>query len=238
MIRIQLVRTIAFSIAVTLPQIAVTDMSVQESTNTVEPHTDRFLWLESIDSEESREWVREQNERTQSRLTSGPEFEELYIRNLEILNSKEKIPMPILCGDNVYNFWTDANNERGVLRRQPIASYLDNAEDWEIVLSIDELAARERTNWVYHDTTWLKPDCERCIIALSPGGSVARVQREFDLVELQFVEDGFNLPLANSKVDWIDQDSIYVGTDFGKNSLTRSGYQYPWRHQGPGDYRS
>jgi prolyl oligopeptidase len=44
------------------------------------------------------------------------------------------------------------------------------------------------------------------------------------LKDLLFVEDGFNLPLAKSKVDWISRDCIYVGTDFGANSLTRSGF--------------
>ena len=199
-------------------------MNRQESTNTIESQTDPFLWLESIDTNESVDWVCRQNERTTERLTGQQAFNKLYRRNLNILDSKERIPEPILCGDTVYNLWTDAENERGMLRRQPLSRFLESAEDWEAVLSIDDLAREEKANWVVGDITWLMPDCDRCIIELSPDGRVDRVQREFDLRTLQFVSDGFNLPLAKSKVDWIERDCIYVGTDFGENSLTRSGF--------------
>ena len=205
-------------------------------TNTDDPFADPFLWLESIDSDDSRAWVGEQNNHTQDRLTKDPGFEELYVRNLEILDSNERIAEPILCGDTVYNLWTDAENERGLLRRQPLSTFLERAENWKAVLSIDELARTEKTNWVVHEISWLKPGYDRCIIALSPDGRVERVQREFDLVNLRFVQDGFNLPLAKSKVDWIDRDHVYVGTDFGENSLTRSGFPRivkRWKRGGP-----
>ena len=38
------------------------------------------------------------------------------------------------------------------------------------------------------------------------------------------VWDGFALPEAKSNVNWIDQDRVFVGTDFGPGSLTSSGY--------------
>ena len=42
--------------------------------------------------------------------------------------------------------------------------------------------------------------------------------------ELAFVEGGFELPVAKSQVDWIDKDTVFVGTDFGEGSMTESGY--------------
>ena len=39
-----------------------------------------------------------------------------------------------------------------------------------------------------------------------------------------FVADGFTLPEAKSQVDWLDQNTVFVGTDFGAGSLTDSGY--------------
>ena len=34
----------------------------------------------------------------------------------------------------------------------------------------------------------------------------------------------FKLPEAKSRVDWRNRDTLYVGTDFGAGSLTKSGY--------------
>ena len=48
--------------------------------------------------------------------------------------------------------------------------------------------------------------------------------REFDATDKRFVEGGFALPEAKSRLDWIDADRVYVGTDFGPGSLTDSGY--------------
>ena len=70
----------------------------------------------------------------------------------------------------------------------------------------------------------LRPDFRRCLVQLSRGGADANVVREFDLDTLSFVDDGFTLPEAKSRVGWIDVDRIYVGTDFGPGSLTSSGY--------------
>ena len=39
-----------------------------------------------------------------------------------------------------------------------------------------------------------------------------------------FVEGGFFLPEAKSRVSWRDADSLWVGTDFGEGSMTSSGY--------------
>ncbi len=48
--------------------------------------------------------------------------------------------------------------------------------------------------------------------------------REFDLVDKAFVEDGFNLPESKSDIAWIDEDHLYVGTNFGPGSMTKSSY--------------
>jgi prolyl oligopeptidase len=50
------------------------------------------------------------------------------------------------------------------------------------------------------------------------------VVREFDLNSKQFVQDGFYVPEAKTEVAWRNRDAIYVGTDFGPESLTDSGY--------------
>jgi prolyl oligopeptidase PreP (S9A serine peptidase family) len=62
------------------------------------------------------------------------------------------------------------------------------------------------------------------MVRLSPGGSDASVEREFDTGTKQFVAGGFSLPEAKSSVAWRDADTLWVGTDFGSGSLTTSGY--------------
>ncbi len=44
------------------------------------------------------------------------------------------------------------------------------------------------------------------------------------MTQLKFVEDGFKLSEAKGGMGWIDIDHVFVQTDFGKGSMTDSGY--------------
>lgn len=70
----------------------------------------------------------------------------------------------------------------------------------------------------------LFPDYDRALFRLSPDGGDAVVIREFDLKSKTFVPNGFTLPHGKTFVSWIDRDTIFVGTDFGPGSLTKSSY--------------
>ncbi|MGS0759242.1 S9 family peptidase, partial [Roseateles sp. GG27B] len=63
-----------------------------------------------------------------------------------------------------------------------------------------------------------------CLLSLSRGGADATVVREFDTEAKAFVEGGFVVPEAKSRIDWIDADHLYIGSDFGPGTLTDSGY--------------
>jgi prolyl oligopeptidase len=92
------------------------------------------------------------------------------------------------------------------------------------VLDVDELSRREGKPWVFKSLTCLPPERRRCLLALSAGGGDAVEIREFDAQALRFVEGGFSLPSAKTAVDWIDENTLFVATDFGPGSLTESGY--------------
>ncbi len=92
------------------------------------------------------------------------------------------------------------------------------------MLDLDVLSSNEKENWVWHGAAFLQPKYERCLVNLSRGGADANVVREFDVIGKDFVKDGFTLPEAKSRVSWRDLNTIYVGTDFGPGSLTKSGY--------------
>ena len=72
--------------------------------------------------------------------------------------------------------------------------------------------------------TVIEPEFTRALVNLSRGGSDAVIVREFDMLTREFVADGFELPEAKSQIGWADPDTVLVGTDFGADSLTESGY--------------
>ena len=203
---------------------AVADEAAAEPDPVTLNEQDPYLWLEEVEGEEALAWVEEQNELSLGYLEALPQFEPLYQRNLEIYNSDDRIPMPGLRGDAVYNYWKDADHVRGLWRRMPLQDYLAGSAEWEILLDLDALAEAEGEDWVWKGPSCLRPDYRRCLLNLSRGGADATVVREFDTVTGEFVEDGFYLPEAKSQLSWVDENTIFVGTDYGDGSLTESGY--------------
>jgi prolyl oligopeptidase len=185
---------------------------------------DPYLWLEEVGGEKALAWVKEQNALSRRELEAAPEFEPIRRRLLSILDSKERIPYVVKHGRWCYNFWRDDRNVRGLWRRATLEEYKRPEPAWETVLDLDKLAETEKENWVWEGYDILHPAYDRCLVALSRGGADASVVREFDLKTKAFVPGGFYLPEAKSEVAWRDRDTLYVGTDFGPGSLTRSGY--------------
>ena len=89
------------------------------------------------------------------------------------------------------------------------------------MIDLDALAAKEDENWVWKGANLCYPKYQRALPRLSRGGADATVVREFDLVSKQFVAEGFYLPEAKSRVSWIDENQVYVGTDFDRLSPTQ-----------------
>lgn len=185
---------------------------------------DPFMWLEDIDGAKSMEWVKAQNQITVSDLEKYPDFQKIYQKNLEIYNSKDRIAYPEMVGNYIYNFWQDSVNERGLWRRTSFEEYLKPNPVWETVLDFDSLSKAENTLWVYKGANFLYPENNLCMINLSRGGADAVEIREFDLHIKQFIKDGFYLPEAKGSISWIDKNTLFVTTDFGKGSMTNSGY--------------
>jgi prolyl oligopeptidase len=189
-----------------------------------EETNDPYLWLEEVAGEAPLTWVRERNADTYARIARGERFESLRAEIRAVLDSDDRIPYPVRRGDHLYNFWQDADHPRGLWRRTTLDSYRSSDPQWQVLLDVDALGAQESENWVWQGAAVLRPDFRRCLVQLSRGGADANVVREFDLDSRSFVADGFTLPEAKSRVSWIDADRIYVGTDFGPDSLTSSGY--------------
>ena len=185
---------------------------------------DPYRWLEEIEGPRALAWVAEQNERTRKELASAPGFEEMRAQALAGLNSGSRVPALAYHGRHLYNLWKDAEHPRGLFRRTTLAGLRGGSPRWTTVLDIDEMSRRDAKSWVLKGLDCLPPAHRRCLVSLSPGGGDAVEIREFDTESLRFVRDGFFLPAAKSNAAWIDESTIYVGTDFGEGSLTASGY--------------
>ena len=185
---------------------------------------DSHLWLEEVENEKALAWASERSAADTALIEEVPEFAEIHSRLLEIYNSKDRIPSPGIRGAWVYNFWRDAEHVRGIWRRTFLSEYVKESPAWELVLDLDALAEAESENWVWKGASCLAPDDRHCLVSLSRGGADAAVRREFDTSTKTFVEDGFSLPEAKHRVGWRDENSLWVGTDFGEGSLTTSGY--------------
>jgi prolyl oligopeptidase len=197
-----------------------------------DPSDDPWLWLEEVDGDDAMAWVRDRNAEAEARLFADPAFEPLRQQVLEVLEADDRIAYPSLHDDpatnpTVHNFWTDASHRRGILRRTTWDDYRSGDPTWETVLDVDALGAAEGESWVFHGAATRRTDRRRTLVDLSPGGSDASVTRELDLVDLTFVgedDGGFVRPLAKGGLTWIDDDTVYVTTDLGPGTLTRSGY--------------
>ncbi len=199
--------------------------------------SDPYLWLEEITGDDALAWVRSHNEPTLAELC-GARFEQMRTEALEVLDTDARIPYVRRRGDYLYNFWRDASNPRGLWRRTTLDSYRTEAPDWEVVIDLDALAADDDENWVWAGARVIEPDHSLALITLSRGGSDAAVVREFDMRTKKFVADGFRVPEAKTQVSWEDENTVLIGTDWGEDSLTESGYPRlvkRWRRGAPLD---
>ncbi|WP_369375503.1 prolyl oligopeptidase family protein [Promicromonospora sp. Populi] len=208
---------------------------------------DPFGWLEDVEGTDALDWVRERNAHSAAAL-GGPAFAATEQAVREVLDSDDKIPHVSKVGEHYYNFWQDAEHERGLWRRTSLDSYRTDDPEWETVLDLDALAEQEGESWVWHGASVLRPTPEQlaageprrhALVDLSPGGSDSDVTREFDLVTKQFVAEsdgGFARAQAKGGLSWIDADSVYVFTDFGAGTVSSSGYPLQvklWRRDTP-----
>ncbi|MEO0574261.1 MAG: prolyl oligopeptidase family serine peptidase [Pseudomonadota bacterium] len=214
------------------PDPADTTVSRADENDTMTDETtadDPYLWLEEVEGEEAISWVEEQNERSLGEITESALYKDNLDKSMTVLTSDERIPYGVIRDGLVYNFWQDTTNVRGLWRRTTLASYAEEAPDWEVVLDFDAFAKQEDKNWVYKGVDCFKPegrDHSLCLLSLSNGGKDAVVVREFDLGTKQFVDGGFVTPEAKLGTAWVDENTLAIATDWNGDgsTLTESGY--------------
>jgi len=185
---------------------------------------DPYLWLEAVDSAQSRAWVEARNRETVAALCDA-QFDADRATVLDMLNAADRIPWILQRGQLVYNFWQDGEHPKGLWRRTTLESYRTEKPEWETLLDVDLLAKSEAEDWIWRGCGTLPPEHRLGLVQLSRGGADAVVIREFDLVEKRFVEGGFYLPEAKGGAGWIDADTLLVNSALGGEDFqTISGY--------------
>lgn len=181
-------------------------------------------WLEEIESPRALEWVKARDAKALAELQADPRWKAVEADARAVVLAADRLPMPQMHGRWIYNFWQDPKSVRGLWRRSTPEEYRKPEPKWETVLDLDALSAKEKENWVWKGADCLEPEASRCLLTLSRGGKDASVKREFDADKKEFVAGGFVLPEAKSDAAWFDADDLFVGTDFGPGSMTKSGY--------------
>ena len=211
-------------------------MTVDDRPTLSAPDDDPWLWLEEIEGKHALDFVERQNSLTLDAFGGAA-----FARDRDILaaiyDRPDNIPYVSRRGSDLHNLWKDATNPRGLWRRTNLAEFRKASPAWDIVLDIDQLAAKEGEDWLLSSIVTM-PASSRAILSLSRGGSDAVTLREFDLDTKSFVADGFTLPEAKGGVDWLDQDTLLLSSAHGEGMATSSGYARTvrlWRRGQPAD---
>jgi prolyl oligopeptidase len=187
------------------------------------PDDDPYLWLEEIDGERALAWVEAQNAKTLARFGDAC-FAADRNTLAAIFDRPDNIPIIARRGSRVFNFWKDAEHPRGLWRATTLDSYRSKEPEWEILLDLDALAAREGEDWTWNGAATIPGSHDRAILMLSRGGADAVVLREFDVAARDFVAGGFTLPEAKGGAAWLDRDTLLLSSALGEKMSTSSGY--------------
>lgn len=196
------------------------------ATSTAAKETDKYIWLEDVASSRSMDWVNAENARTVKVFEADSHWQPFVDEAVKLAGNPDRLPVPSLQGEEIYNSWRDKDHARGLLRKTTVADYLTPAPHWQTVIDFDALGKAEGVGWVPKGRSCLYPGDQYCVINISAGGEDAVTSREFDLKAGKFVEGGFTLPHSKQNVSWVDKDTLLVDRDWGAGTMTSSGYAF------------
>ncbi|MBN1968239.1 MAG: S9 family peptidase [Candidatus Delongbacteria bacterium] len=167
--------------------------------------TDPYDWLEDDHSEETKEWVRQQQGFTENYLSKIPEREGIKQRLLELANY-EKYSTPFKKGDYYYFYYNS-----GVLNQMQIYRQKGLNGEKELVLD-PNLLSKDGTTSAY--ISEFSPCYKFCAITISQAGSDWSELRVFNLEKLDW---------ENDLIKW----SKFSGTSWDKDGFLYSRYDEP-----------
>ncbi|HEV2101090.1 MAG TPA: prolyl oligopeptidase family serine peptidase [Stellaceae bacterium] len=184
---------------------------------------DPYLWLEEVGGARALAWVETENMKTLARFDDARCAADRDVL-AAIFDRPDNIPLIARRGSRIFNFWKDAAHPRGLWRTGTLESFRSEKPQWEVLLDLDALAAKEGEDWTWSGATTVPVNHDRAILMLSRGGADAVVLREFDLAARDFVPGGFCLPEAKGGAAWLDRDTLLLSSALGQGMATGSGY--------------
>lgn len=200
---------------------------------------DPFQYLENNESPETKAWVEAQTEKTKKQLYASDYFGKMWTRALDYRTSPKRPDFGGYREGFFYNFWQDASHPKGILRRATVESYKKSPTQWETVFDVEYFIKKNKLdpNLTYAGVVRLRPDNPNWgLMTFSLGGGDTRVTYEVDLktnsiipyeedpITRKVISNGFYIPPAKSVFAVLDDETLLVATDWGKDSLTNSGY--------------
>ena len=189
---------------------------------------DDFSYLEDADDPRTRVWLKTHNDRTAAVLRDARyrSFSDRALRAVQEVSRFEALAVPggtTLRDGWLYQHWNDRQHPKGLWRRARFDAFVRGEPQWDVLLDIDALCARENKSWVFLEAVF-SPAGKRALIRLSDGGSNINEWREFSIEARAFVSDGFLVPAALAAyADWRDDDTLLVSADFGPGTLSLAG---------------
>src|SRR5260370_30744204 len=144
------------------------------------PDDDPYLWLEEIESAPVLDWVEAQNAATLKRFLDEAVSADRKILKA-IFDRPDNIPFPNRRAGRLFNPWRDAANPRGLWRTTTLESFCSDAPNWDVLIDVDVLAAKEGEDWVWRGGGKLPPPPDRALVGLSRGGGDAGGWRAVDI---------------------------------------------------------
>src|SRR5687768_4134767 len=146
---------------------------------------DDFSYLEDAEDPRTQAWLKVQNERTATALQGARyrSFSDAALETAQKTHPYEALAVPggiPLREGWMYQHWSDRQHPKGVWRRTRLDAFVRGEPQWEVLLDIDALSARENTSWMFLEAVF-SPSGKRALIRLSQGGSNVNEWREFSL---------------------------------------------------------
>lgn len=189
---------------------------------------DDYSYLEDAADLRTRAWLETQNDRAAAALqgTRFRSFSDSALQATQAVSRFEALAGPgavPLRGGWIYQHWSDQQSPKGIWRRARFDAFLRDEPQWDVLLNVDALSAREKKSWLFLEAVF-SPGGKRALIRLSEGGSNINEWREFSIDARSFVADGFVVPGALAAyADWQDENTLLVSADFGPGTLSAAG---------------
>lgn len=187
---------------------------------------DHHLWLEEPYNPDIDSWVKDQNRNTIDKLTSDSRFEYVSAQ-LQKLHAKGHrkysfvSPSILVRGDMIYEAFRDEAQKTEVFRRTHFKCIYSSDLNWEVLFNVSDISRTEEVEWqIQFQSLRFSPCGRRLLVPLSDNGSDAVIFKEFDLIEKEFLQQGFNSPLQRQWAAWLTTNSVLIASSLSEDEIT------------------